>query len=95
MRIGTLGDGAFLQVGLENSMYKKSECKSQTKKIFGMEILFLLELNGFLHLLAWGWKNFRLLGYLISFLGEGDGEGGTANYFHRPINDESFKLKYS
>ena len=31
----------------------------------------------FLHLLARGWENFRFLGYLMSFLGEGKGWRGA------------------
>ena len=33
MRIGTLGGSDFFWVGTENSMYKNSEYKSQTKKM--------------------------------------------------------------
>ena len=92
-RIGTLGGGDVFQVGLEKSMYKNSEYKSQTKKMILRPIFFLWGLNVFffLHLVARSQENFKFLGDLISFLGEGD----QTIYFHRAINDVSFKLKYS
>ena len=68
MRIGTLGGGDFFQVGLENSMYKNSEYKSQTKKMILIpNIVFVGAKCFFLHLVARGWENFKFLGDLISF----------------------------
>ena len=71
MRIGTLGGGDFFQVGLENSMYKNSEYKSQTKKMILIpNIFFVVTKWFFLHLVAGGWEHFKFLVDLISFLGE-------------------------
>ena len=72
MRIGTLDGGDFFQVGLENSMYKNSEYKSQTKKtVLIPNIFFVGPKWFFLHLVARGWENFRFLVDLISFSSEG------------------------
>ena len=49
MTIGTLGGGNFFQVALENSMYKNSEYKSQTKKMILIpNILFVGAKNNLL-----------------------------------------------
>ena len=69
MRIGTLGDGAFLQVGLENSIYKNSECKSQTKKIFGMEIFFFVGAKWFFASFSLGLDKFQIACILNFFFG--------------------------
>ena len=76
MRIGTLGGGDFLQVGLENSVYKNSEFKSQAKKmILIVNIFFVGAKWFFLHFLARDCENFKFLGDLIFFLGDVGGGG--------------------
>ena len=52
-QIGIFGEdwhfrrGDFLQVGLENSMHKNSECKSQTKKMILIANIFFLRAKWF------------------------------------------------
>ena len=71
MKIGTLSGGDIFQVGLENSMYKNSECKSQTKKTILIPNIFFVGAKWvfFLHLVARGWEKFLV--DLISFSSEG------------------------
>ena len=42
MGIGTLGGADFFEVGLENSMFKNSEYKSQTKKMILIPTIFFV-----------------------------------------------------
>ena len=72
MKIGTLGRVDFFQVGLENSIYKNSECKSQVKKAILIPNIFFMGAKWFfLYLVARGRQNFRFLADLISFSSEG------------------------
>ena len=72
MRIDTLGGGDFFQVELENSIYKNSEYKSQTKKTILIPNIFFVGAKWvFLHLVARGWENFKFRVDLISFSSEG------------------------
>ena len=51
MSIGTLARGDFFQVGLENSMYKNSEYKSETKMMILIANIFFVGAKWFFGIL--------------------------------------------